>query len=113
MNLSEPKWFEEANNPHHTTSSAKTTGSGEFSEKPPLEISKTVSIQTFDDFVDQAQQDYHLNKILKNKFQQLHSDKSAYASACNYMEIYLSYSYKHDAYSERIKAYALSNLNLI
>lgn len=88
---------------------ANGINSGELDFEFPL----SVNINSIDDLVCAVEQDYYLNKILKNKLHYIINDKDQLQSTYLNINRYLSALHINTNQSELVKKQSLSRLNLL
>lgn len=117
MKYSEPSRFASQNDPldnfadlaNRTTIKQK----GLFSEPLEADFQITVNLQNMDDLVLVTEQDYYLNRIVSPKFERIYNEGDLLEATLRLVEMYLSASSKTGDLAEKVKRYALSNLNLV
>lgn len=91
----------------------KVLKNGINSEDLDFEIKLTVNLNTIDDLVCAAEQDYYLAKILMPKMHYLIKDNSQLEQAYKCVNRYLSASHIQSDNAEKIRKQSLSRLNLL
>ena len=78
-----------------------------------FEYTATITLNGIDDLVLVVEQDYYLNQLVTPKLHYIHKDKELLNQTIHLTELYVSASSDVSANAEKVKRYALSNLNLI
>lgn len=86
---------------------------GVFSNDLGFEYQTTVSLGGLDDLVLVIEQDYYLNRIVTPKLPIIHKDANLLGSTIKLTEMYLTASSQNGVTAEKVKSFALTNLNLI
>lgn len=73
----------------------------------------TIKLSGIDDLVIAVEQDYYLNRLITPKLHYIHNDKELLEKTIHLTEMYVSASTEVGSNAEKVKRYALSNLNLI
>lgn len=117
MNYSEPKRFEQQNQPlDNFADLANRTiikEKGLFSAPLSFDFKTTVDLKNMDDLVLVTEQDYYLNQHISPKFSRIYADPDLLEATLRLVELYLTASSQTNDMAEKVKRYALSNLNMI
>lgn len=117
MNYSEPNRFEQQS--QHLDNFADLANrtvikeKGLFSAPLSFDFKTTVDLSSMDDLVLVSEQDYYLNRIISPKFPQIQAEPDLLEATLRLVELYLTAASQTSDMSEKVKRYALSNLNLI
>lgn len=117
MNYSEPIRFEQQSS--HLDNFADLANrtvikeKGLFSAPLAFEFKTNVDLSGMDNLVLVTEQDYYLNQILRPKFAQINAEPDLLEATLRLVELYLTAASQTNDLAEKVKRYALSNLNLI